>query len=524
MAGEYLFEAFQELDDLEETTFEVSDDGIKKVEATLEAEDDDTVEVYDTEAESEEDLEGSYIGKVILDCPVCRSKIYRDPDAVVIAEEEELVNNGEECPYCMQADGYKIIGQVSEYGGADDSDDVEVDVDEVVDEDETEDLGEAFGRKKGKTFNFGGENDRDVAAYYDAQEHARKFARGYKKATTQWVKGVGWTVTVRDRDADAATAEYVTLDGYPFGGKSSGHTGAQGNQQQQHTDGRVDTKVVAESAPRKKRSAKGSVRQRLEAHGIKVAESVGTDVGEYQKWVDYDMERYGKVSKTTLEKLKKAGLTVVKDKYGDLEVIAHENIHESVKSVSVETDDTRIEVSPEGEGAINVHAEDLGTAEEGDETIVPLTDETLTEIEGEEELSEEPSEEDIEIDEFSEEEVDELGEAYLKRVYENVESYKTTKGSTKGNRMVFEGVITFKSGRKTATRFVFEAHEKTKTGKLRFLGENKTLSGNSKAFTLTGRATGKKLVCESLRYNYRARDAKTGKTTPISGAVHTSKK
>lgn len=58
-------------------------------------------------------------------------------------------------------------------------------------------------------------------------------------------------------------------------------------------------------------------------------ESVGEDVARYQKWVDYDMKRYGEVSEKTKDSIEKAGLSLVKDQYGEYEVIADEKIHES---------------------------------------------------------------------------------------------------------------------------------------------------------------------------------------------------
>lgn len=51
-------------------------------------------------------------------------------------------------------------------------------------------------------------------------------------------------------------------------------------------------------------------------------ESVGQDLSEYQKWVDYDMEKYGRISKDTFSKIRAAGLNVVRDQYGEYEVIA----------------------------------------------------------------------------------------------------------------------------------------------------------------------------------------------------------
>ena len=51
----------------------------------------------------------------------------------------------------------------------------------------------------------------------------------------------------------------------------------------------------------------------------------GEDLAEYQKWVDYDMKKYGEISEETQKKVKDAGLEIVKDQYGDYEVIAKED-------------------------------------------------------------------------------------------------------------------------------------------------------------------------------------------------------
>lgn len=69
-------------------------------------------------------------------------------------------------------------------------------------------------------------------------------------------------------------------------------------------------------------------------------ESVGQDVAEYQKWVDYDMKRYGRISNDTLKKVRAAGLSVVKDQYGDYEVIAYRK-DESCKDESCKKDEAK---------------------------------------------------------------------------------------------------------------------------------------------------------------------------------------
>ena len=159
----------------------------------------------------------------------------------------------------------------------------------------------------------------------------------------------------------------------------------------------------------------------------------------------------------------------------------------------------------------------VSEVEEKAEVIAPVTDEVKAEFKS----AEEPVEDeyaDIEFDEFEEGDFDELGESYLKRVYENVKSFKTTSGAIKGNLLKLEGLITFKSGKQAKTQFMFEAYTTTKSGKLKFIGENKQFAKGKKSFTLTGKADGKKLVCESLNYNYVAKSA-DGKSKRLYGTV-----
>lgn len=56
-------------------------------------------------------------------------------------------------------------------------------------------------------------------------------------------------------------------------------------------------------------------------------------IEDAQKWVDYDMKRYGKISATTNDLVKKAGFQIIKDDHGDYEVAAgkFESIKEDKK-------------------------------------------------------------------------------------------------------------------------------------------------------------------------------------------------
>lgn len=100
----------------ESQTFNITDkEDMLKAEETIEKSEDETIEqIVDASAESKEDLKKSYVGSIILQCPTCKSMMYKDPDQLVKVEgEEELYNNEEECPHCGAKDGFEIVGQVA---------------------------------------------------------------------------------------------------------------------------------------------------------------------------------------------------------------------------------------------------------------------------------------------------------------------------------------------------------------------------------------------------------------------------
>ena len=133
-----------------------------------------------------------------------------------------------------------------------------------------------------------------------------------------------------------------------------------------------------------------------------------------------------------------------------------------------------------------------------DEVIAPVKDEVKDEIIADEEESSDEEDINVDIDEFDEEDFDTLGEGYLKKVYDNVDSFKTTSGRLSENKMIFEGVISFNSGKKAKTSFIFEACDATRDGRVKFNGKNPQISKNNKAFTLKGHVKDKKFLSESL--------------------------
>ncbi len=343
-----LNEAFRALNALNEDTFSVSDDGIAKLADFRDNDDyEDEIKVIDVDAETEDDLQDSYVGKVILDCCVCHSKLYKDKAEIELNDDETFANVGEECPFCYTSDGFKVVGEVAAFGG-------------VADNDGAEDVEDG--------------ND-----------------------------------TVEESLTEPTTKDDIK-----------------------------DEKSEPKNEP----------------------------------------------------------------------------LTEEVNNVNVETDDSIVNVSTEGDGKVTVTTEPkTPDTADGDEVIVPVTDETQSEIEtpveGEEMV-------DGEFDDFDEESFDELGESYLKEIYENVDSYKTTDVSSDIDHLFVEGVIKFTSGAEKKTSFIFEAKDCTKTGKYRLIGENKQLTAGKKAFTIAGKINEGKFITESFNYNYRTRDNQ-GKLSRVYG-------
>ena len=196
----------------------------------------------------------------------------------------------------------------------------------------------------------------------------------------------------------------------------------------------------------------------------------------------------------------------------------NESIKESVNTVNVETDDSIVTVDTQEDGKVTVSTE-AKKEESNEEVITPISDETKTDIE---DNVEEPidSEEtiDVELDEFDEESFDQLGESYLKEIYENVNKYKTNQVSIKKDKLVVEGVIDFTSGAKKKTSFIFESKDCTKQGKLRFTGRNKHITEDVAPFTLQGRIIKNKFISESFKYNYKALNESTD-SAKIRGCI-----
>lgn len=71
--------------------------------------------IVDLDAETEDDILPSYVGKTIIQCPQCMTLFYKNAADVVRDEENpDVVNVNEVCQHCGNESGYEVVGKVAE--------------------------------------------------------------------------------------------------------------------------------------------------------------------------------------------------------------------------------------------------------------------------------------------------------------------------------------------------------------------------------------------------------------------------
>lgn len=200
-----------------------------------------------------------------------------------------------------------------------------------------------------------------------------------------------------------------------------------------------------------------------------------------------------------------------------------ESLSESIENITFEANGNTVTADDE---KITIESTNNTNTENVEEVVEPISQDTAEEIvaNSEEEAEVEPAEEEteeeteVDVDEIQEESFNKLGTNFLKKTYENVQSFRATSVKADDRHMVIEGLISFKSGSKKKTSFIFEAANASTGGKVKFYGENKDIARGSRAFIVEGNVSEKKLVMESLRYNYRAKTP-AGKSVRVSGTI-----
>ena len=462
----YLKEAFQSLKLLEDDFNLTADQGVIDELQSFVADDIEAPaeeEIIDVEADEVEDLQDNYIGKVILECDSCHTRIYKNIADVLIDDESGLANIEEECPVCGSTFGWNVIGKIEKFDAdafkeEPEEEDVEEEELEISDDEISEALREALtledqAELDGIVYNhladaaYEAEVDHELEVYRSDMEKAEaKFNdRFYQGSVEENLDEEFEDPSKLGLDDDTAVEDDVDLE----------------------TPGENPTTEIPD---------KLVVDESLVAEDIEDVQSE-----DAEKLIDPEKEP-----------------------------VLGESLDEDLNDVEVHTDTQDIEVKEEdGKVVVEVGNQEAEEPQMEDEMIAPLSDKDEADIENDEATLDADTEEDefdeFAIDDFDEESFDEIGESYLHRVYENVNSFKTTDAKYDNGKLVVEGLIKFNSGKEKATSFVFENMRTTKRGKVMAEGMNDTFSKSKRAFILKGNLDSKRFISESLTYNYTAK-------------------
>ena len=542
MSLDYINEAFRSLESLNEDIFSADRDGINELSDFMSSDVDDKekISIIDMDAETEDDLQDSYVGKIICDCNVCHSHVFKDKDQITI-DEDGVVDIEDDCPYCGEHNGFVIIGEITEFNP---NAKEEVAEETTENEEATEEPAEEADNEPAE------EVDEEEVLDESLNESPRKF----KPHTMKLLRMIGSDLaTDLDEDvADDSLNEFLGLgkkfNKYSFLIKDMDAEPAGFNMAAIYKQLRSIIKNNAEKIIKDKLDSELGICEFYATEKQANAIAVSVQKLNPKKFrIGYSQGELGQKGTSG------SSATDVVNKFKALTKIKmiakNVKVEESFNNVSIETDDQKMTMTSEENGKVTVTTEPLEEAPaEGDgEMITPISDEAQDEIIDataqavEEEPAEEtadteaetqdaseteeaPAEEEVdaEIDELDEEGMDELGESYLRKVYENVDSFKTSAVSTSGNKLFIEGMINFKSGASKKTGFIFEAKEATRDGKVKFIGENAHFCRGKRAFMLSGSLNEKKLMVESLTYNYRAKNSE-GKSTRVYGTISRNK-
>ena len=562
-----ILEAFQALKTLDEDVFSVSDDGIKKMSQFMSDDLEDEIEVADLDAETEDDIKDSYVGKVILDCCVCHSKLYKDKADVVIGEDDKA-NIDEECPFCFTTEGYDVVGEVAPF--APETEEVE----EEEEEEKVTAVEEKYLRRKARVNE--GINDLSITTD-DTHMTMTSDDEGKVTVTTE-------PVGAEEAEGGEMIAPLSDETKGELGMSIDGEEDFVFDEEEVVEDETAEEPVEEEEVEEEEvveeeedddynesfnRNRKGKVVNegifgKKDNRLVLIADQAGdgewgvmavsadrNKLNQRIKEIDasadkrgFDKYKFKIVDKKTAEKM--TGSRIDMDD-NSIDEAMNEGIFDKFKKKNkeklyaitvrfvggkekiVDAGLTREDAERKADGydkkananVIEVNDADWHRLVAGKQYVPTIKDtiDELHEFEGSFGKVEEGKDSeycDIQMEDFDDKAFNELCESYLNKTYNNVKSFKTTNITEKGNSLVVEGVINFKSGKHGKTNFVFEAIDITKDGKARFAGRNSQINeGVKRAFTLG--ATIKEGVVTPTFLDYRYNQLQEGKKVRVAG-------
>lgn len=449
-----LMEAFKALDQLNEDVFSVDAEGIKKLNDFMQNDDSvDELSVFDIDSTEDDvirDDEECNEGDMILDCCVCHSKVFKPISEVVVDEESQIANAGEECPYCFSLEGYKIVGQVKASG------EEEASVDEEASESDEDSI----------------QDELDVAEEVldvpvsdldsDEEDEVQESVKDRIIKCRMKDKRIDESIDLLTKDNTIASLLRDNMD------KLSSITDVN-----ELRDAIMD--LVNESDIANKPAA---LKLKRDLYSKKSVGALLSTIGTYMTG-----EKVIKIGRNSTKSRKESfkHRRNIKESFRHRRTIKesfkHRRITENVDTIKITSDDITISMDSDND-------EDKSIEGTNDNFIVePVSDE---------------AKEQIDFNSIDRESAEDAIEESLKESFGNVKFFRCSNIVPRNNRFIVEGVIGFNSGRKRNTNFVFKPRKITES-KVIFKGYSKELQESVKSMSLVCRNRGKKCIAESLK-------------------------
>ena len=507
--------------------------------------------IVDLDAESPEDLQPSYVGKMIIQCPQCMTLFYKDPSDVVHSEDDpETVNVGEKCQHCGNEEGYSIIGKVGEVTpeeaeqfeevpeetaeetpaeepaeelpeneeatAEESSEDKEEELPELEEEPaEEEELTESKNILEEQVKNAlaeEAEEETEEPAEESEEEVEKEEVEEESEEDEEELPEVAFSAEeVKEVAANVATEVAPEEDAEVIADKVDEVVDAavEAKAEEEHDEEESEEETEEESAEEEQEELNESAKEsdlskKLKEHNDYI-ETLQDEIKKEEEAVKVAKNEFIK----KLHENNLASLKAALDKAIPEEVKAEEAIDDlpTPEEAAEELPDSKTELTeqldakemPIKESASEVSDSEIKELLNSEEFNTPISDEEVDRIiEDEKNLREGKSKRVFEmLEDFDEVSMNSCMTKALTEVYSNVKNFEMTECSLNESSLVVEGKINFNSGKTRETSFVFTEGKEPKV----LCGINEDLDKDG-SFNICYGIDNNKMFVESLKYSY----------------------
>ncbi len=505
--------------------------------------------IVDLDAETPEDIQPSYVGKMIIQCPQCMTLFYKDPSDVVHSEDDpDTVNVGEKCQHCGNEEGYSIIGKVGEVTpeeaeqfeevpeetqeetpaeeqaeelpeneeavAEESSEDKEEELPELEEEPAEEELTESKNILEEQVKNALAEEieeeTKEPAEEAEKEEEPEEeVEEESEKETEEELPEVAFSAEeVKEVAANVATEVAPEEDAEVIADKVDEVVDAavEAKAEEEHAEETEEEPVEEESEEEQEKLTEGAkesdLSKKLKEHNDYI-ETLQDEIKKEEEAVKASKNEFiKKMHENNLASLKAA-----LDKAIPEEVKAEEAINDlpTPEEAAEELPDSKTELTeqldakemPIKEAASEVSDSEIKELLNSEEFNTPISDEEVDRIiEDEKNLKESKSIFKM-LEDFDEVSMNSCMTKALTEVYSNVKNFEMTECSLNESSLVVEGKINFNSGKTRETSFVFTEGKESKM----LCGINEDLDKDG-SFNICYGIDNNKMFVESLKYSY----------------------